>query len=171
MGGATCLLATAATIWCAKCRPARGSSTGWQARARATSAAMGAQPRRRTSTARTAWPWTGSATQAALSDPEGLAVDGRGNLFIADSGNNRVREVLAGTGVMTTVAGTGTGGFGGDGGAATQAALNGPRGLTVDAGGNLFVADTSNNRVREVLAGTGVITTVAGSGTSGFRRD
>src|SRR5207302_1455787 len=93
----------------------------------------------------------GAATAADLNNPDGLAVDGVGDLFIGDTSNSRVREVAAGTGVMATVAGTGTGGFGGDGGAATQAALNGPRGLTVDAGGNLFVADTSNNRVREVL--------------------
>jgi YD repeat-containing protein len=113
----------------------------------------------------------GPAAQAELNNPEGLAVDGQGDLFIADSGNNRVREVIASTGVITTVVGNGIAGFSGDADAATAAELNTPRGLTLDAGRNLFVADTNNNRVREVLASTGVITTVAGTGTSGFSGD
>jgi trimeric autotransporter adhesin len=113
----------------------------------------------------------GPATAAALIFPSGLAVDAAGNLFIADQGNHRVRMVAAATGVITTVAGTGTAGFGGDGGAATAAQLYYPSDVAVDTLGNLIVADDSNHRVRMVAAATGVITTVAGTGTAGFSGD
>lgn len=113
----------------------------------------------------------GSATQAQLANPTGVAVDGAGNLFIADQGNQRIREVLAATGVITTVAGSGSLGFSGDGGPATNATLNTPSAVAVDAAGNLFIADQGNQRIREVLAATGVMTTVAGSGVSGFSGD
>jgi DNA-binding beta-propeller fold protein YncE len=87
-----------------------------------------------------------------LNEPFGLAVDAAGNLFIADSGNNRIRKVSASTGVITTVAGVGEGGglttFAGDGGPATSAWLNQPFGLAVDASGNLFIADSGNDRIR-----------------------
>src|SRR6202043_538786 len=79
--------------------------------------------------------------------------------------------VTAGTGVITTVAGNGTAGFAGDGGAATSAQLKGPTGIAVDSTGNLYIADQANNRVRKVAAATGVITTVAGNGTAGFSGD
>jgi sugar lactone lactonase YvrE len=82
--------------------------------------------------------------------PYGLAVDGSGNLFIADYGNVRVRRVEAASGVITTVAGDGTRGFSEDGGAATSASLDGPLGVAVDASGNLFIADPGNQRVRRV---------------------
>jgi hypothetical protein len=85
-----------------------------------------------------------------------------GNLFIADTGNHRVREVLSVTGVIQTVAGNGVPGFSGDGGLASIASLNYPRGVTVDTAGNIFIADGNNNRVREVI--TGVIQTIAGNG-------
>jgi sugar lactone lactonase YvrE len=113
----------------------------------------------------------GAATSAELTDPYGVAVDSAGNLYIADLNNNRIRKVAAGTGVITTVAGNGTGSFSGDGAAATSAELKGPSGAAVDSAGNLYIADLSNNRIRKVAASTGVITTVAGNGTAGFSGD
>jgi sugar lactone lactonase YvrE len=113
----------------------------------------------------------GPATSALLNQPTGVAVDAAGNLFIADEFNNRVRRVDATTGVITTVAGNGSSGYAGDGGPATAAALNGPFGVAVDAQGNLYIADTGNNRIRRVDAATGVITTVAGDGTNRFGGD
>jgi trimeric autotransporter adhesin len=98
-----------------------------------------------------------------------VTVDGEGNLFIADAGNNRIRRV-APSGIITTLAGNGTKGFSGDGGAATSAHLNGPQGVAVDGAGNLFIADTGNNRVRTVSP-AGIVTTLAGDGTSGFSGD
>ena len=109
----------------------------------------------------------GSATAAALQQPSGVAVDSGGNLYIADTYNFRIRKVSGGA--ITTVAGTGIGGYSGDGGAATSAQLAGAYGVAVDSGGNLYIADTSNNRVRKVS--NGVITTVAGNGTAGFSGD
>ena len=108
------------------------------------------------------------ATAAELGDPEGLAVDAAGDLFIADAGMNRVRRVDAKTGVITTVAGNGVRGSAGDGGPATAAGLAGPKGITLDPAGDLFIADAGNYRVRRVDAKTGVITTVAGGGTNGY---
>ena len=113
----------------------------------------------------------GPATSAQLWNPTGVAVDAAGNLFIADASNDRIRRVAAGTGIITTVAGTGVAGFGGDGGAGTSAQLWNPTGVAVDAAGNLFIADADNNRVRRVAAGTGIITTVAGTGDGGFGGD
>lgn len=88
----------------------------------------------------------GPGTQAQLYAPTGIAVDRLGNLFIVDRGNSRIRK-LAPNGVITTVAGTGSYGFCGDGGQATSACLYLPNGVSVDGSGNLFIADTSNNRV------------------------
>jgi uncharacterized protein (TIGR03437 family) len=102
---------------------------------------------------------------AMLSDPHGLCVDAAGNLYIADTGNNRIRK-LPPNGPISTVAGNGTQGFSGDGGPATSAALNNPYAVTVDSSGNLFVADTGNNRIRKITA-NGTISTVAGGATSG----
>jgi DNA-binding beta-propeller fold protein YncE len=81
-----------------------------------------------------------------------VAVDAQGNLFIADQGNQRAREVVKATGQIITVAGTGTGGFNGDNQPATSAQLFFPSGVAVDAQGNLFIADEANNRVRKVAA-------------------
>ena len=106
-----------------------------------------------------------------MNDPYGVALDASGNLYLADTSNNRIREVAAGTGIITTVAGNGTQSYSGDGGAATSAELNVPYGVAVDASGNLYIADTYNNRIREVAAGTGIITTVAGNGTQSYSGD
>jgi hypothetical protein len=111
----------------------------------------------------------GPATSAQLNYPDSVAVDAAGNLFIADTNNNCIREVTPG-GVITTVAGNGTGDFSGDGGPATLAKLDHPQGIAVDTAGNLFIADINNGRIREVTRG-GVISTVAGNGTLGFSGD
>ena len=113
----------------------------------------------------------GPATSAALSGPHGLFVDGFGNIFIADTYNDRIRKVVAATGNIQTVAGNGTLGFSGDGGPATSATLNVPTDVYADGSGNLFISDTFNNRIREVVATTGNIKTVAGNGTQGFSGD
>ena len=113
----------------------------------------------------------GLATAAELSGPSGVAVDSAGDLFIADTNNNRIREVNASTGVITTIAGNGTAGYSGDYSVATAAELDLPGGIALDASGNLYFADTDNNRVREVDHTTGVITTIAGNGTAGYSGD
>jgi sugar lactone lactonase YvrE len=112
-----------------------------------------------------------AAASAELSSPSDVAIDGAGNVYIADFGNNRVRMVSPISGIITTVAGNGTLGYLGDGSAATSAELNGPTGLALDGAGNLYIADKGNNAIRKVTAATGVITTVAGNGTQGFSGD
>jgi streptogramin lyase len=92
----------------------------------------------------------GPATSATLTVPSGVAVDGSGNLYIADTGNFRIRKVSADTGVITTVAGNGNAGYSGDGGPATSASLSFPFGVAVDGSGNLYIADSYNNRIRKV---------------------
>lgn len=106
----------------------------------------------------------GAATAASLNQPEGAAIDAAGNLYIADAAEHRVRKVSAATGVIQTIAGTGTAGFSGDGGPGNQAQLNQPYGLALDRNGNLYIADLGNARVRR-LRTDGVIETVAGGGT------
>ncbi len=113
----------------------------------------------------------GPATAATLSDPPAVATDAAGDIFIADEYDNVIREVNHATGVITTVAGTGTAGYFGDGGQATAAWLNHPQGIAVDAAGDLFIVDSSNSRIREVNHATGVITTVAGNGAAGYNGD
>jgi trimeric autotransporter adhesin len=113
----------------------------------------------------------GLATLARLNSPQGVAVDASGNIYIADMYNNRIRMVTGSPGVITTVAGTGTTGYSGDGGQATLAVLNLPMGVAVDASGKIFIADTKNNRIRMVTMSSGVITTVAGNGTAGYSGD
>ena len=110
----------------------------------------------------------GAATNASFF-PMGIAMDASGNLFIADPSKNRVRKVDA-NGIITTVAGNGSTSFSGDGGVATNATLYDPVGVSVDSQGNLFIADGGNNRVRKVDA-NGIITTVAGNGSTSFSGD
>jgi uncharacterized protein (TIGR03437 family) len=102
------------------------------------------------------------ATSAVINIPDGVVVDGAGNVYFSDFANNRVRKVNT-AGIITTVAGNGTAGFSGDGGPATNAQLNSPKGVAVDSAGNLYIGDTLNFRVRKVSA-AGIITTVAGNG-------
>ncbi len=113
----------------------------------------------------------GAATDALLNFPIGVAVDVAGNIYICDNGNIRIRKITATTGMITTIAGNGSPGFGGDGGAATSAQLSTPQNVEVDAGGNVYISDFGNNRIRKVNASDGVITTVAGIGTPGFSGD
>jgi sugar lactone lactonase YvrE len=111
------------------------------------------------------------ATNAELSNPSDVAIDGAGNVYIADYGNNRVRMVSAATGKITAYAGTGATGWTGDNGQATSATLNGPTGLALDGAGNLYIAEQYNHVIRKVTAAAGIITTVAGNGTQGFSGD
>ena len=115
----------------------------------------------------------GPATSAALNPPrngyQGIAVDGAGNVYIADHNNNRVRKVDS-AGIISTVAGSGLPISGGDGGAATRAGLAGPSGVAVDSAGNLYIAELTGARVRKVTT-AGTISTVAGSGALGFAGD
>ena len=113
----------------------------------------------------------GPATQAQLGYSQGVTVDGAGNLYIADSDNHRIRKVEAATGTISTIAGTGEQGYGGDGGPATRAQLGYPQGVTVDGAGNLYIADSDNHRIRKVDAATGTISTIAGTGEQGYGGD
>ena len=108
----------------------------------------------------------GAATSATIRNPNGVAVDSAGNLYIGDSSNNRIRRVDA-SGNISTIAGTGAGSFGGDGGVATSAQINFPNGLAMDSAGNLYVADENNHRIRRVDA-AGDISTFAGTGAGGI---
>ena len=111
----------------------------------------------------------GQATAAQLTIPTGVAVDSVGNVYIADAGAHRIRKVSA-AGVISTVAGNGTPGYSGDGGAATAAQLDFPTAVAVDPSGNLYLVDTGNERIRKVTS-EGVISTVAGNGSAGFSGD
>jgi hypothetical protein len=119
----------------------------------------------------------GLAASATLNTPAGITLDGAGNLYIADSVNNVIRKITAATGTIATVAGfmnaegIGAPGYGGDGGPATSALLNNPWGITVDAFGNMYIADTFNHRIRTVMAQTGKIETAAGTGIGGYNGD
>jgi hypothetical protein len=115
----------------------------------------------------------GPASQATVNSPSDVAVDGAGNLYIADTANDVIRKITAATGIITTVAGTAPGGVSGcaassvapfDGCPATSATLSGPLGITLDSSDNLYIADTFDHRIREVSAATGIITTIAGNG-------
>jgi trimeric autotransporter adhesin len=107
----------------------------------------------------------GPAISAGLDDPWGVKTDGLGNTYIADTGNERVRQVTS-DGTILTLAGNGSQGFGGDGGPATDASLNQPLDVAADKAGNVYIADSNNNRIRKVDP-KGIITTFAGNGTGG----
>ncbi len=109
----------------------------------------------------------GAATAAQLKTPQGVFAASNGDVYIADSGAHVIRKVSAATGVITTVAGTGSPGSSGDGGLAIAAKLSAPEDLFLTSGGDLFIADTGNHKVRKIAAATGIITTVAGTGTAG----
>jgi trimeric autotransporter adhesin len=111
------------------------------------------------------------ATQAMLNIPEGVAVGALGIIYIADTYNHRIRMVNESTGVITTVAGNGTAGYSGDGRQAILAKLKYPAGVAVDVSGNIYIADTSNYCIRRRTESTGIISTVAGTGTSGYSGD
>ncbi|PQJ12011.1 hypothetical protein CJD36_009485 [Flavipsychrobacter stenotrophus] len=106
------------------------------------------------------------ATSADFTVTAGVSVDNAGNIYIADSAQNKVRKVDFSTGLIHTIAGTGVAGFSGDGGPASAAQLSYPQGVFVDNTGDIFIADAGNLRVRKVDGITGIITTVAGGGTS-----
>jgi uncharacterized protein (TIGR03437 family) len=109
----------------------------------------------------------GPASAAQLRSPEGVSVDGANNLFIADTGNNRIRKVSQG--VITTIAGNGSTGYGGENVGAISAPLTVPTGVAVDRAGNVYIAESGNNRIRKLS--NGVITTIAGNGANGFSGD
>jgi len=110
----------------------------------------------------------GAGTSAKLANPRGVALDSAGNIYIVDEGNNCIRKVNVANGNISTVAGTGVGGYSGDGYPATSAKLLYPFGVAVDTSGNLYIADRGNYVVRKVTAATGIISTVAGNGNYGF---
>ncbi len=109
-----------------------------------------------------------AATSAILNNPTGLTLDAAGNLYVADTGDNMIRMINASTGIITSVAGSGGYGYAGDGGLATSAWLESPMAARLDAAGNLYIADFGNNAIRMKLAATGIISTLAGTGTSGY---
>jgi len=106
----------------------------------------------------------GLATKARVNYPSDLAVDAAGNVYFVEGAKDRIRKIDMKTGIISTVAGSGERGFGGDGGPAIRARLHNPSGLAIDKAGNLFISEYVNNRVRRGDAKTGVITTVAGNG-------
>ncbi len=109
------------------------------------------------------------ANTSQLMQPKGLAMDALGNLYIADPSGNRIRKISP-SGIVTTIAGNGSAGFSGDGGAAINAQLSAPYDVDVDANGNLYIADGGNFRIRKV-SNSGIITTIGGNGTGGFSGD
>jgi sugar lactone lactonase YvrE len=113
----------------------------------------------------------GPAVAARLRQPQGLYVDAGGDLYFADTNNHAIRMVSFATGIITTVAGTGTAGETGDGGPATSAQLRAPQDVFVALNGDLYIADTGNDKIRKVTAATGVISTIAGIGTAGSTGD
>ena len=111
------------------------------------------------------------ANTAQLSLPGAVAVDSLGNLYIADTWNNRIRKVDVSTGMISSIAGTGFAGVLGDGGPASMAQVNEPEGLAVDAFNNIYIADFGNSKIRLVSSISGVINTIAGTGSPGFSGD
>ena len=112
-----------------------------------------------------------TATTAELDYPTGVAVDSSGNIYIADQENHRIRKVDGTSGLISTVAGTGTGGYNGDGITAITAELYYPFGVAVNSSGNIYIGDYGNQRIRKVDGTSGLISTVAGTGTYGYNGD
>ncbi len=113
----------------------------------------------------------GNATSASLDSPDGLAVDGDKNLYIADTHNNRIRKVSAQTGMISTIAGTGSVNNTGNGVAASSTSLALPHGLAIDSAGNMYIVDSANHRIRRLDKATGVVTIIAGDGVQRFSGD
>jgi hypothetical protein len=113
----------------------------------------------------------GPAISALVSHPAKMAFDTAGNMFFTDEVNNRIRKIAVGTGIISTIAGTGTFGYGGDGGPATGADFKFPIALDLDIYGNIYVADIYNNRIRKIDTATNMINTVAGNGIGGYTGD
>jgi len=111
----------------------------------------------------------GLAVAAKLKNPDAVAVDAAGNIYIADMGNDRIRKINT-AGIISTIAGTGTGGYSGDGGAAIAAKISNPAGVAVDVAGNVYISDRGNDRVRRVNT-AGIISTIAGGGAAGYTVD
>ncbi len=109
----------------------------------------------------------GAAANSVLNSPQGVAIDASGNIYFADSNNNRIRRIDHASGNISTVAGTGSPGSTGDNGLAINALLHAPKGVAVDGSGNIYIADTGNYRIRKVDHSTGIITAVAGTGVQG----
>ena len=113
----------------------------------------------------------GLAINAELNKPSGLILDKFGDVYFADNHNNKVRKITISSGVITTIAGTGTLGYSGDNNAAVDAELNGPGQVFADSFGNILFSDYHNSAIRKVDISTGIITTIAGNGTSGYSGD
>ena len=113
----------------------------------------------------------GPATAARINSPAAIVLDANGNLFIADTANHRIRKIDAATQIISTIAGTGTPGFSGDNGPAAAAQLRDPGAIAIDPAGNLYIADSSNNRIRKIDVTTQTISTIAGTGAPGFSGD
>ena len=110
----------------------------------------------------------GQATSATLYYPHGVALDTSGNIYIVDRQTNVIRKVTISIGIITTIAGmAGNAGYNGDGSQATSSLLYGPYGVIIDTSGNTYIADTYNHRIRKIIVSTGIITTIAGSSTTG----
>jgi sugar lactone lactonase YvrE len=114
---------------------------------------------------------SGPATAANLNLPTALALDTTGNLYIADTQNHRIRKITISTGSITTVAGNGIQGFSGDNSQASSAAIDSPAGIALDPAGNLYIADTHNHRIRKITVTTGIISSIAGTATTGYNGD
>lgn len=113
----------------------------------------------------------GSATAASFKDVWNVGVDASGNVYVADAGNNRIRKIDAITGIISTIAGNGNNAYKGDGGLATSASLNYPTDVFIAPSGNIYIADAGNYVIRKINGSTGIITTVAGVGVSGYTGD
>ena len=109
----------------------------------------------------------GAATSALLLNPTGLAIAANGDTYICDSGNHKIRKITHATGIASTIAGNGTGSYTGNGGLATAATLNNPTNICINSAGDLLIADADNHVIRKITISTGIITTVAGTGTGG----